>query len=36
VRDYINSTLGDSSDNTYFEIYPEYARGLPDPATAEV
>jgi hypothetical protein len=34
VRDHIDSTLGDSSDNTYFEIYTEYAQGLPEPATA--
>lgn len=36
VRDHIDSTLGDSSDNTYFEINTEYARGLPESATAEV
>jgi hypothetical protein len=35
VRDYIDSTLGDASDNTYFEINTEYARGLPEPATAQ-
>ena len=34
VRDYIDSTLGDSSDNTYFEISTEYALGLPEPASA--
>jgi hypothetical protein len=33
VRNYIDSTLGDSSDNTYFEINTEYAQGLPEPAT---
>jgi hypothetical protein len=33
VRDYIDSTLGDASDNTYFEINTEYALGLPEPAT---
>ena len=33
ARDYIDSTLGDSSDNTYFEIDTEYALGLPEPAT---
>ena len=33
VRDYVDSTLGDSSDNTYFEIDPEYALGLPESAT---
>jgi hypothetical protein len=32
VRDYIDSTLGDSSDNTYFEINAEYAIGLPERA----
>lgn len=35
VRDYIDSTLGDSSDNSYFEINAEYALGLPEPATAQ-
>jgi hypothetical protein len=34
VRDYIDSMLGDSSDNTYFEINTEYALGVPEPATA--
>jgi len=33
VRDYIDSTLGDSSENTYFEINEEYAQGLPEPAS---
>ena len=33
VRDYVDSTLGDSSDNTYFEIDSEHALGLPEPAT---
>jgi hypothetical protein len=33
VRAYIDSTLGDASDNTYFEIDTEYALGLPEPAT---
>ena len=33
VRDYVDSPLGDSSDNTYFEIDSEYAQGLPEPAT---
>jgi hypothetical protein len=36
VRDYIESTLGDSSNNTYFEINTEYALGLPEPATTPV
>jgi hypothetical protein len=35
VRDYVDSTLGDASDNTYFEINTEYAHGLPEPATAQ-
>jgi len=35
VRDYIDSTLGDSSDNAYFEVNMEYAQGLPEPATAQ-
>jgi hypothetical protein len=34
VRDYIDGTLGDSSDNTYFEINTEYAQGLPQQAAA--
>jgi hypothetical protein len=34
VRDYIDATLGDSSENTYFEINTEYALGLPAPASA--
>jgi hypothetical protein len=34
LRDYVDSTLGDASDNTYFEINTEYAQGLPEPATA--
>ena len=34
VRDYIEPTLGDSSDNTYFEINAEHALGLPEPASA--
>jgi hypothetical protein len=35
LRDYVDSTLGDSSDNTYFEINTEYAQGLPESATAQ-
>jgi hypothetical protein len=35
VRDYVDATLGDASDNTYFEINTEYAQGLPEPATAQ-
>jgi hypothetical protein len=33
ARDYVDPTLGDSSDNTYFEIDSEHAQGLPEPAT---
>jgi|Tabmets5t2r1_1033131.scaffolds.fasta_scaffold05162_2 hypothetical protein len=33
ARNYVDSTLGDSSENTYFEINTEYALGLPEPAT---
>ena len=35
LRDYIDSTLGDASDNTYFEINTEYALGLSQTATAQ-
>jgi hypothetical protein len=35
VREHIDSTLGDSSENTYFEISTEYAQGLPEPAATE-
>jgi hypothetical protein len=35
VRDYVDSTLGDASDNTYFEVNTEYAQGLPEPAAAQ-
>jgi hypothetical protein len=35
VRDYIDSTLADSSENTYFEINTEHAQGLPEPAATE-
>jgi len=35
LRDYVDSTLGDSSDNTYFEINTEYAQGLPESAAAQ-
>jgi hypothetical protein len=35
ARDYVDSTLGDSSENTYFEINTEYALGLPEPATTQ-
>jgi hypothetical protein len=36
LRGYIDSTLGDSSENTYFEINTEYALGLPEPASAQI
>ena len=36
VREYIDSTLGDSSENTYFEINTKHAQGLPEPAATEV
>lgn len=32
LRDYIDSTLGDSSENTYFEVNTENATGLPKEA----
>jgi hypothetical protein len=35
VRDYTDGTLGDSSEQTYFEIDTEYAEGLPAPATVK-
>ena len=34
VRDYIDGTLGDSSENSYFEISTERAMGLPQQAAA--
>ena len=34
VRDYIDGTQGDSSENTYFEVDAEASAGLPEPATA--
>jgi hypothetical protein len=34
VRDYIDGTQGDSSENTYFEVDAEASEGLPDPASA--
>jgi hypothetical protein len=34
VRDYIDGTLGDSSENSYFEISTENAQGLPTQAAA--
>ena len=34
VRDYVDETLGDSTDNLYFEVDAEQALGLPEPAIA--
>ena len=34
VRDYVDETLGDSTDNLYFEVDAEQALGLPEPAVA--
>jgi hypothetical protein len=34
VRDYVNATLGDSSQNAYFEVDPDIARGLPELAAS--
>ena len=34
VRAYVDATLGDSSDNVYFEVDAEQALGLPEPAVA--
>jgi hypothetical protein len=33
VRDHVDSVTGDSSQNTYFEVNPEYAMGLPELAS---
>jgi hypothetical protein len=30
VRDYVDTTMGDSSGQAYFEVDAEIARGLPD------
>lgn len=35
VREYIDSTLGEASENTYFEINTQHAQGLPEPAATE-
>ena len=32
VREYVDSTLGDSSENSYFEVDADQARGLPQSA----
>lgn len=34
VRDYVDATLGDSSENMYFEVDADQALGLPEPAIA--
>jgi hypothetical protein len=34
VRDYVDSTLGDAAEQSYFEVDSEQARGLPASATA--
>ena len=34
VRDYVDATLGESTDNLYFEVDAEQALGLPEPAIA--
>jgi hypothetical protein len=34
LREYVDATLGDSSENTYFEVDAEQAVGLPEPAIA--
>ena len=34
VRDYVDGTLGDSCENSYFEIGKEHAHGLPQQETA--
>jgi hypothetical protein len=36
VRDYVDGTLGDSSEQSYFEINTEYAQGLPESTSAKV
>ena len=30
LREYVDSTLGDASENAYFEVDAEVARGLPE------
>jgi hypothetical protein len=34
VREFVDGTLGDSSENSYFEINEEYAQGLPKQTAA--
>jgi hypothetical protein len=34
VRDYVDATLGDSSENMYFVVDVDQALGLPEPAIA--
>jgi hypothetical protein len=35
LRDYIDGTLGDSCENSYFEISAEHAHGLPQQEPAQ-
>ena len=32
VQEYVDSKLGDSSENSYFAVNTEHAMGLPEPA----
>jgi hypothetical protein len=32
LREYADGVMGDSSDNAYFEVDAEFAKGLPEPA----
>jgi hypothetical protein len=34
VREYVDSTLGDAAENSYFEVDPEQSVGLPRSAAA--
>jgi hypothetical protein len=34
LREYVDATLGDSSENAYFEVAAEQARGLPETVAA--
>jgi hypothetical protein len=34
VRDYVDATMGDSSQQAYFEVDAEIARGLPEVAAS--
>jgi hypothetical protein len=35
VRDYVDETLGDASEQSYFEINTEFAQGLPEPVSVK-